>query len=85
MRRFKFITTTLQPKMIKPDLTNLTQAFDLLGFDFALEGNSFAVLWLLQGLVVAAAAAAVVAPVGHGVQRMRMRLSGSHIQCHQLQ
>ena len=25
------------------------------------------------------------APVGHGVLQTRMRLSGSHIQCHQLE
>ena len=74
--------------MIKPDLTNLTQAFDLLGFDFALEGNSFAVGWGQQGCVGVAAVAeavAVVGPIGHGVLQTRMRLSGSHIQCHQLE
>ena len=48
-------------------------------------------MWLgQQGCVVVAVVAAVVAavvvgPIGHGVQQMRMRLSGSHIQCHQLQ
>lgn len=27
----------------------------------------------------------LLAPIGHGALQMRMRLSGSHIQCHQLQ
>ena len=55
MRRFKFITTTLQPKMIKPDLTNLTQHLTYLALILPLKeivllwaGGSRAVLgWLL--------------------------------------
>ena len=54
----------------------------LLGFELALEVGGFAVV------VVGGAGPfglMLLAPIGHGALQMRMRLSGSHIQCHQLQ
>ena len=62
----------------------------LLGFEFALE-CSFAGVVLAAGPFAGGGGGAVaavdggVAPIGLGVLQMRMRLSGSHIQCHQLQ